>query len=86
MTFLPGEHAQQAYEDEQKIIQTGQLLRKEEKETHHLRPDTWVSTIKLPLKDNYGNIIGTFGISRDITENKLAEEEIRMKNDLLTDY
>ena len=81
--FFTGEHAQQAYEDEQKIIRTGQLLSTEEKETHHDRPDTWVSTIKLPLSDKDGNIIGTFGISRDITKNKLAEEEIKLKNELL---
>jgi PAS domain S-box-containing protein len=81
--FFTGEHALQAYEDEQKIIRTGQLLSTEEKETHHDRPDTWVSTIKLPLSDKDGNIIGTFGISRDITKNKLAEEEIKLKNELL---
>jgi two-component system, sensor histidine kinase and response regulator len=81
--FFTGEHAQQAYEDEQKIIRTGQLLSTEEKETHHNRPDTWVSTIKLPLSNKDGNIIGTFGISRDITKNKLAEEEIKLKNELL---
>ena len=80
--FFTGEHAQQAYEDEQTIIRTGQLLSIEEKETHHNRPDTWVSTIKLPLRDKEGNIIGTFGISRDIAERKLAEEEIKLKNDL----
>jgi len=81
--FFTGEHAQQAYEDEQKIIRTGQLLSTEEKETHHDRPDTWASTIKLPLIDNDRNIIGTFGISRDITKHKLAEEEIKLKNELL---
>lgn len=81
--FFTSEHAQQAYDDEQNIIQTGQLLRIEEKETHHNRPDTWVSTIKLPLQDKTGKIVGTFGISRDITEHKLAEEEIKLKNELL---
>jgi len=81
--FFTGEHAQQAYEDEQKIIRTGQLLSTEEKETYHDRPDTWASTIKLPLIDNDRNIIGTFGISRDITKHKLAEEEIKLKNELL---
>ena len=75
--FFTGEHAQQAYKDEQTIIRTGQLLNIEEKETHHDRPDTWVSTIKLPLRDKAGNITGTFGISRDITERKQAEEALR---------
>jgi signal transduction histidine kinase len=55
----------------------------EEKETHHDRPATWVSTIKLPLRNKDGNITGTFGISRDITERKKADEEIRLKNELL---
>jgi PAS domain S-box-containing protein len=81
--FFTREHAQQAYEDEQTIIRTGQLLNIEEKETHHDRPDTWVSTIKLPLRNKDGNITGTFGISRDITERKKADEEIRLKNELL---
>jgi PAS domain S-box-containing protein len=81
--FFTGEHAQQAYEDEQTIIQTGQLLSVEEKETHHDRPDTWASTIKLPLYDKEGKIVGTFGISRDITKNKKAEEELAAERNLL---
>ncbi len=81
--FFTEEHAKQAYDDEQNIIRTGKMLSTIEKETHHNRPDTWVSTIKMPLSDQEGNIIGTFGISRDITKSKLAEEEIKMKNDLL---
>jgi PAS domain S-box-containing protein len=81
--FFTAEHAQQAFDDEQTIIRTGKILNIEEKETHHDRPDTWVSTIKLPLRDKTGNIIGTFGISRDITEHKLAEEEIKLKNEML---
>jgi PAS domain S-box-containing protein len=81
--FFTGEHAQQAYNDEQNIIRTGQLLSLIEKETHHDHSDTWVSTVKLPLYDKEGIIIGTFGISRDITKNKFAEEEIKLKNEML---
>jgi PAS domain S-box-containing protein len=81
--FFTGEHAQQAYEDEQTIIKTGQLLRTEEKETHSDRPDTWVSTIKLPMRDKEGNIIGTFGISRDITEHRKAHEELAKEHNML---
>jgi PAS domain S-box-containing protein len=75
--FFTDEHAQQAYEDEQKIIQTGHSLNIEEKETHPNRPDTWVSTVKLPLHDKDGNTIGTFGISRDITKRKMAEAALQ---------
>ncbi|MFN2271789.1 MAG: substrate-binding domain-containing protein, partial [Anaerolineae bacterium] len=72
--FFSGEHAQQAYDDEQRIIETGEpILGVEERETWPDRPDTWVLTSKMPLRDEAGNIVGTFGISRDITPLKLAE-------------
>ncbi|MBU2491180.1 MAG: PAS domain S-box protein [Bacteroidetes bacterium] len=68
------EHAQKAYVDEQKIIQTGQpLIGVEEKETWLDSSITYASTTKLPLKDINGNIIGTYGITRDITKQKEAE-------------
>ena len=75
--FFSGEHARQAYEDEQEIIRAGQPISKEEKETWTDRPDTWVLTTKLPLCDQQGKIIGTFGISKDISERKQAEEALR---------
>ena len=68
--FFTEEHARLAYNDEQTIIQSGKPLIKEEKQTWIDRSDTWVSTIKLPLLNNEGDIVGTFGISRDITEQK----------------
>ena len=75
--FYTEEHARPAYEDEQEIIRTGQSITKEERETWSDRPDTWVSTTKLPLRDKAGNIVGTFGISRDITERKQAEQRLQ---------
>lgn len=75
--FFSEEHARKAYEDEQRIIRTGQpIVNVEERETWPDRPDTWVSTTKMSLRDQKGNIVGTFGISRDITERKKAEERI----------
>ena len=71
--FFTEEHAQQARQDELSIIQTGKALTIEEKETWLDKPDTWVSTTKLPLRDREGRIIGTFGISRDITERRRIE-------------
>ncbi|MFY0601003.1 MAG: PAS domain S-box protein [Cyclobacteriaceae bacterium] len=69
-----GEHAKKAYEDEQRIINTDKpLLNLVEKEDRKDGSTAYVSTTKLPLKDKEGKIIGTFGISRDITELKLAE-------------
>jgi PAS domain S-box-containing protein len=75
--FFTEEHARPAYEAEQEIIRTSQpLLNLEEKETWPDRPPTWVSTTKMPLRDAAGNIVGTFGVSRDITDRKQAEEAL----------
>jgi diguanylate cyclase (GGDEF)-like protein/PAS domain S-box-containing protein len=75
--YFAEEHAGKALRDEQEIIRTGRsLVGVEEKET---KPDggvRWVSTTKLPLCDRDGSIVGTFGISRDITQRKLAEAQL----------
>ena len=76
--FFTGEHAQQALRDEQEIIRTGQPLENvEEKETLANGKIRWVSTTKLPLRDRKGEIVGTFGISRDISDRKKAEEQLQ---------
>ncbi len=75
--YFTDEHAQQALVDEQEIIQSGQsLLDKEEKETWPDGHVSWVSTSKIPLRSPEGEIIGTFGISRDITEQKRVAEAL----------
>jgi PAS domain S-box-containing protein len=74
--FFTEEHARPAYEMEQEIIRTGQpVVDQEERETWPDRPDTWVSTTKRPLLDGKGQIVGTFGISRNITARRRAENE-----------
>jgi diguanylate cyclase (GGDEF)-like protein/PAS domain S-box-containing protein len=71
------EHAAAAFADEQRIIQSGEhMVAKVERETFHDRPDAWVSTSKMALKDEDGQIVGTFGISRDVTAQILAEEAL----------
>jgi len=61
-------HAKAALTDEQEIIRTGRpMIGKLERETFKGRADAWVSTTKLPLLDERGKIIGTFGFTRDVT-------------------
>jgi PAS domain S-box-containing protein len=79
------EHARQAFADEQTIIQTGCTISKEERETHTDKPDTWASTSKMPLRNEEGHIIGTFGISKDITAIKHAEIRLRSTEIKLTE-
>ena len=75
--FFSQEHSKKAFKDEQRIIKTGEpLINAEEKETWHGREPRWVSTTKMPFYDTGGNIIGTFGVSRDITARKKAEEKV----------
>ena len=70
-------HAQKAYNDEQDIIRSGiAKIGLEEKETWPDGRESWVSTTKVPLQDVHGEIIGTFGISRDITDRKQTEREL----------
>jgi hypothetical protein len=58
-------HAHAALQDEQQIIRTGRaIVGKVQRETFKGQPDVWVTTTKMPLRDERGQIVGTFGISR----------------------
>jgi PAS domain S-box-containing protein len=75
--FFGESHARPAYEDEQEIIRTGKpIIGKLEEETHPDGRITWCLTTKMPWRDKGGNIIGTFGISKDFTALKKAEVEL----------
>lgn len=75
--YFSHEHAQEAFEDEQEIIRTGNgLIGKVEKEGFPDGTASWVTTTKMPIHDSAGKIVGTFGISRDITPQRRLEEEI----------
>jgi len=77
--FFDEEHARLASADEQEIIRTGQaVVNKIEKEFWKSNGQTtWSLTNKIPLRSSTGEIIGTFGISKDITEQKNKEEDLR---------
>jgi len=82
--FFDDEHARPAFNDEQKIIKTGKpIINLVEKEVKKDGSVSWVSTTKLPLKDQSGKIVGTFGISRDISEQMKAETELKERNEEL---
>ncbi|MHB1306422.1 MAG: PAS domain S-box protein [Limisphaerales bacterium] len=76
-------HAQAAFDDEQRIIRTSQpILGKTEREGRHDGTARWVLTSKLPFTDKDGRVIGTFGVSKDITELVLAEETMKKARDV----
>ncbi len=82
--YYTPEHAEATFADEQRVIENGQRI--VGKINQRTLPDgrtEWSSTTKLPLRDRHGRIVGTFGVTRDLTELKeleieLAEERNRL--------
>jgi PAS domain S-box-containing protein len=73
--FLPDEEARKAFEDDEEVLRTGKfIIDKIEKLTGIDGTERWVSVTKIPRFDTEGNIVGTMGISRDITKWKKLEE------------
>ncbi|MDB6041253.1 MAG: Histidine kinase, partial [Verrucomicrobiales bacterium] len=75
--FFTEENARRAAEDERQVMASGKPL--VGREEVFISPDgrkTWISATKMPLRDKAGQIIGTFGISRDITELKRVQFEL----------
>ena len=80
--FFDAQHAGEARSDEAHIIRTGEpVVSKLEFEECPGREPAWLTTTKMPLRDKGGAIVGTFGISRDITALKRAEREIANARD-----
>ncbi|QEG02436.1 Signal transduction histidine-protein kinase BarA [Stieleria maiorica] len=75
-------HAAAARDDELRIMQTRQaVVDLVERETWPDRDDTWCMSTKMPLVEDGDKVIGTFGISRDITELIKYEEALRKARD-----
>ena len=74
--FFPKELAGKYRADDKRIIETGATEDIEERYIQDGK-ETWVHTVKNPLKDENGNVIGVLGIFRDISERKSAEEMLR---------
>lgn len=61
---------------DRRVMARGERLRYEEQ--RHAEDGTlrWYDTIKTPIRDEQGEVVGTTGISRDITDRKIAEQEL----------
>jgi PAS domain S-box-containing protein len=82
--FHPRDEAEMYFEEEQKIIETkkgfiDEIRKGEDKNGEEM----WSSTTKLPMFDSTGECIGTFGITKDITNIKQLEVEVKRRNEEL---
>jgi PAS domain S-box-containing protein len=79
--FYPDAKAREFYEDEQRIIKTGEpLINKIERQVRKNGEVAWSSTTKVPLRNRDGSVVGIVGINRDITDLKIAEQKIEAIN------
>lgn len=82
--FYGEEHARPALEDERQVMETGQpIYNKIEREVDMEGRVSWSLTTKLPLRDRNGNIVGTCGISREVTDLKEMQEQLWLERNLL---
>ena len=82
--FYGAEHAEAALADERRVMETGEpVVNKVEYETLQDGKRAWSLTTKLPLRDRKGNIVGTCGISREITDIKEMEGALESERNLL---
>ncbi|MBN2281862.1 MAG: response regulator [Candidatus Marinimicrobia bacterium] len=78
------DHAQKAFADEQKIIQTGQpIINQLQEEIWQNNEKSYTLITKMPIRTESGEIIGTFGISKDITQLKKLEQKLAKSKNIL---
>jgi len=77
LDFYPPEIAEAYRADDREIMRLGRQKRIEEPITDGEGKIHWIETIKKPVFDENGEVIGTAGIARDITDRKQAEELIK---------
>jgi PAS domain S-box-containing protein len=79
--FQDRSRAQQAFDDEKNIMDTRKpKIDYIEKEVMTDGSEHWVSTTKMPLINARGEVVGTFGISRDVTKLKKLEQAVEHKD------
>ncbi|HTY23518.1 MAG TPA: PAS domain-containing protein [Desulfomonilaceae bacterium] len=77
--FWPQELAQRYKDDDEQVMKTRGRKSIEETLVHSKGQDVWIETIKSPIYDETGGVIGTTGIARNITERKQIAEDLRRR-------
>jgi PAS domain S-box-containing protein len=82
--FFSKEHADKAVSEEQELIRSGEpKLNIEEKAVTADGDVVWASTSRIPFKNDRGEIIGMFIITKDVTELRIANASIEDKEKVI---
>ena len=81
--FYPKTLAEKYRADDRRIMKNGRIEELEERYIKHGK-EIWVRTVKVPVKDEDGNVIGVMGVFSDITDEKRARDELRREHELLS--
>ncbi len=73
LQLLDSDHARSVLEDERRVMRTGEPTIGRLEQIVHGGETTWALSTRLPLRSRTGAIVGTYGISRDVTDLKRAE-------------
>ena len=76
----PKDLAERYRSDDREVLETKIGKRVEEPLTDYKGMTTWIETIKNPVFDEHGDVIGTVGIARDISERKKTEEALKFSS------
>ncbi|MES9945603.1 MAG: PAS domain S-box protein [Candidatus Thiodiazotropha sp.] len=80
--LFPAHQAEMVMNNDRMLIDQNRVITLHEEVDTQLGPVTFLAT-KGPLKDESGEVTGTFGVSRDITEMHMMEQELREKESRL---
>lgn len=76
--FYPEEYAREYYDDEQRIMASGDSMVNKEEVLIDPKGNTLVvSTTKIPVRDDSGEVVGIVGMGRDITPQKQAQKRLQ---------
>jgi len=84
MEMVEDDHAWRAFDDDKYVIEQGNSIIDKEEYLEAL--DQWNITSKVPWRDADGNVVGLIGVSREITDRKRREQEVREQNERLETF
>ncbi len=76
LDIWPKELADRYRSDDRSVMESGTRKQVEEPLVDRNGRNRWIETIKTPIMNHRGDVVGTTGIARDVTERMLAHERI----------